>query len=81
LGDFPWAGEIQPPRSCTINGMSTTPDTHATSDQAAAQLHITKQTAAAYVRRNWLKGRKVGRSWLIEIASIDRLMRCGPPAR
>lgn len=60
--------------------MATIMPTHVVSAEAAVLLHVTRPTAAEYVRRGWLKARKVGRSWLIERASIDRLLRCGPPA-
>ena len=62
--------------------MSTTHTTaFITTDQAALQIQVTQPTVADYLRRGWLRGRKIGRAWRIEAASVERLLRCGPPAR
>lgn len=52
-----------------------------TTEQVAERLQISPPTAADYARRGWLKGQRIGRAWRIDAASVDRLLRCGPPAR
>ncbi len=61
--------------------MDTHPMSFVTTAQAAVQLHITKETVAAYLRRGWLRGHKIGKYWHIEAESVLRLLRCGVPAR
>lgn len=81
-GHFPTVGEIQPPLPMIIRGMdSALPQDFATTTQAAIRLQVSRPTVADYLRRGWLSGQKIGRSWRIETASINRLLRCGPPAR
>lgn len=81
-GHFPAVGEILPPFPLIIRVMdSALPQDFATTTQAAIRLQVSQPTVADYLRRGWLSGQKIGRSWRIETASIERLLRCGPPAR
>lgn len=62
--------------------MNTTPSTgFVTSCQTAQWLQVTLPTVRDYLRRGWIQGQKIGKAWRIEAASVERLLRCGPPAR
>lgn len=62
--------------------MDTAPKpAYLTTHQAARLLLVGRATAAEYLRRGWLKGQRIGRAWRVEAASVERLLRCGPPSR
>lgn len=51
-----------------------------TTSQARKALRLRSlQTVRSYIKREWLKGHRIGRQWLIDAASVEALIRNGPP--
>jgi excisionase family DNA binding protein len=58
----------------------STANPHITSHQAADLLLVRRATVTEYLRKGWLRGRRIGRGWRIEASSVETLLKCGPPA-
>lgn len=68
------------PAAAGYDGHMATTTTHITTHQAADLLLVRRATVAEYLRRGWLRGRRIGRGWRIEASSVETLLKCGPPA-
>ena len=62
-----------PPHSPSIAGHSGI----LLSSEAAAMLRCTDDTIVDYLQRGWIRGRRVGKRWLIDRDSIDQLLATG----
>lgn len=55
------------------------PDDYLTRAEAAAAIGVTTPTITLYLRRKWLSGFQLGGHWRIQRASLEQLLREGPP--
>ena len=50
-------------------------------DETSVVLKVSPETVCDYIHRDWLKARRVGRRWLIDRSSVERLLENGTPVR
>ena len=48
-------------------------------DETSVVLKVSPETVCDYIRRDWLKATRVGRRWLIDRNSVQRLLENGTP--